>query len=88
MAQEDKLRLRREPNGPAYVALREQLIAARKAAALTQEVVATRLGRPQSFITKVETGERSIDVVEFIAWAKIVQLDVGSVTEIIAKELR
>jgi transcriptional regulator with XRE-family HTH domain len=88
MAQEDKLTLRREPNCPANVALRVQLIAARNAANLTQDAVARRLGRPQSFIAKVETGERSIDVVEFIAWAQIVRLDVDSVAEIIAKALR
>jgi len=41
------------------------LVAARKAADLTQVELAARLGRPQSFVSKVERGERRIDVIEF-----------------------
>ncbi len=33
-------------------------------AGLTQEEVARRLGRPQSFISKYETGERRLDILE------------------------
>jgi transcriptional regulator with XRE-family HTH domain len=36
------------------------------AAGLTQDEVAGRLKRPQSFVAKYEGGERRIDVVEFI----------------------
>jgi transcriptional regulator with XRE-family HTH domain len=43
------------------------MIIARKRAGLTQQALAARLSRPQSFIAKYETGERRIDVVEFIA---------------------
>lgn len=41
------------------------LIAARRAAGITQVELAARLDRPQSFISKVERGERRIDVIEF-----------------------
>jgi transcriptional regulator with XRE-family HTH domain len=54
-------------------ALRELLIAARKSAGLTQEEVARRLGRPQSFVAKYEGGERRIDVIEFIAVAQALE---------------
>ncbi|MEH2499841.1 transcriptional regulator with XRE-family HTH domain [Bradyrhizobium sp. AZCC 1678] len=43
------------------------MIAARKAAGLTQHALARRLGRPQSFVAKYEGGERRLDVVEFVA---------------------
>jgi transcriptional regulator with XRE-family HTH domain len=45
------------------------LIACRKEAGLTQQELADRLGRPQSYIAKVETGERRLDVVELMEWA-------------------
>ena len=41
------------------------LVAARKAAGVTQVELAARLGRHQSFVSKVERGERRVDVVEF-----------------------
>lgn len=45
----------------------ELLIAARRKAGLTQQDVANRLGRPQSFVAKYEGGERRLDVVEFVS---------------------
>jgi transcriptional regulator with XRE-family HTH domain len=74
MAQAERAALRRDPNGAAYRALRARLIAGRKAAGLTQEAVAERLGRPQSFVAKVERGERSLDVVEFVALCRAINL--------------
>ncbi|WP_312134396.1 helix-turn-helix transcriptional regulator [Brevundimonas sp.] len=41
------------------------LAATRKEAGLTQVELATRLGKPQSYVSKVERGERRIDVIEF-----------------------
>ena len=43
----------------------ERLIAARKRAGVTQAVLAERLGKPQSFISKSERLERRVDVAEF-----------------------
>lgn len=37
----------------------------RKAAEITQVELAEKLGRPQSFVSKVERGERRLDVIEF-----------------------
>ncbi len=42
----------------------------RKAAGITQMELAARLGRPQSFVSKVERGERRLDVIEFCELAK------------------
>lgn len=41
------------------------IASARKAADVTQVELAARLKRPQSFVSKVERGERRLDVVEF-----------------------
>lgn len=55
-----------------YDRFREALVAARTAADLTQEEVARRLSRPQSFVSKYERGERRLDVVEFFDVARAV----------------
>ncbi|MGM3161459.1 helix-turn-helix domain-containing protein [Dickeya undicola] len=52
-------------------ALRE----ARIAKGITQGNLALALDRPQSFIAKVENGERRLDIVEFIHIARLLSLD-------------
>ncbi|WP_341905212.1 helix-turn-helix transcriptional regulator [Sandarakinorhabdus limnophila] len=42
------------------------LVQARRSAGLNQTELAESLGRPQSFVSKFEAGERRIDVVELI----------------------
>lgn len=54
---------------PGHRALMQVLAETRKAKGITQQDLADRLSRPQSYIAKVETGERRLDVVEFIEWA-------------------
>lgn len=49
---------------PEYEAFLRLLRETRLAANLTQQQVAERVGRPQSFVSKVESGERRCDVVE------------------------
>ena len=53
----------------------EVLIEARKKKGLTQVEVAAALGTPQSYVSKYESGERRLDVVEFIAVATALQED-------------
>ena len=60
---------------PDHVRLIDLLVAAREKAGLTQQQLADRLGRPQSFVAKYEGGERRIDVVEFIAISRALELD-------------
>lgn len=47
-----------------YDALRDLLRAAREKAGLTQAVLADRLRESQSFVSKVERGERRLDLVQ------------------------
>ena len=51
------------------------MIRACKAAGLTQQALALRLKKPQSFVAKYEGGERRLDLVEFIAIARALGAD-------------
>lgn len=48
---------------------------ARVAGHITQEELGKALGRPQSFIAKVENGERRLDIVEFVHLCRLVNID-------------
>ena len=50
-----------------------------KAKALTQAALAVRLGLPQSFIAKIETGERRITAAELIMLCHHLGIDVHKV---------
>lgn len=54
-----------------YRAFLEKLKKARMDANLTQTEVAKKLKKPQSFLSKIESGERRIDVVELQRLAKL-----------------
>ena len=58
-----------------YDAFRALLVEARVNAGLTQAALARKLGRPQSFVSKFERGERRLDVVEFLDVARAVGVD-------------
>ena len=48
---------------------------ARENAGLTQRELAIRLKRAHSFVGKIESGERRLDVVEFVEIARALKLD-------------
>jgi transcriptional regulator with XRE-family HTH domain len=50
---------------PLYERFRARLVAMRKKANMTQRELARRLGREHSFVSRIELGERRLDVVEF-----------------------
>lgn len=87
MVQVDQVVLRRGPNSPPYVALRQHLTRARKTAGLTQSQLAERLNRPQSFVAKYETGERVIDAVELVAISREIGIDLADSILVILAEL-
>lgn len=53
----------------------ELLIESRREAGLTQAQVARGLGEHQSFIARLESGERRIDVVELLDLARVIGFD-------------
>ncbi len=55
--------------------LRELLREARLDRELRQVDVAESLGRPQSYVAKVESGERTLDFIEVLDYCEAVELD-------------
>ncbi len=53
-----------------YQAFLDLLRSWRAEAGLTQSEVGERLGNTQTFVSKVERGERRLDVVEFAEWCE------------------
>ena len=51
---------------------------ARQKAALSQAQVAKFMGRSQSYISKIESGQRQIKLTQLREFAKIYQTDIGS----------
>jgi transcriptional regulator with XRE-family HTH domain len=54
-----------------YERFLELLRKVRGATGLTQIKAARRLGRPQSFVSKCESGERRVDVVELAQFCRV-----------------
>ncbi len=51
------------------------LISRRIEAGLTQMELAQRLGQYQSFVARLESGQRRVDVVEFLQLSEVLQFD-------------
>lgn len=56
---------------PAYRAFLERLVSARRLSGLSQGDVARRLRMPQSRLSRMESGERRVDVIELDALARV-----------------
>lgn len=61
-------------SSPSYRAVIETVIEARKKAGLTQRALAEALGKPPSFVAKIEQRERRLDLVEFVAIARALRI--------------
>lgn len=59
-----------------YKTVIRKLREAREAAGLTQQEAAKKLSKPQSYISKIERGERRTDIVELSKIAKLYNLNV------------
>lgn len=59
--------MRKSTHTPEYRLLRQRLTAMRDAAGLSQRELARRLDVPHTWVAKIESGERRIDLVEY-AW--------------------
>jgi transcriptional regulator with XRE-family HTH domain len=60
----------------------------RLAARLRQEDVATHVGRPQSYISKVESGERSLELIEAILVAQALGVPPTALVQEVAERLK
>jgi transcriptional regulator with XRE-family HTH domain len=61
------------------------LIERRKAAGMTQAQLADRLGKSRSFITRLESGQRRVYVVELLKLAEALGFDAGNVVGAVRK---
>ena len=68
-------RIPKSVHSPELAVFGELMVAARRKAGLTQQKLAKRIGKPQSFVAKYEGGERRIDVIEFIAIVRAIGAD-------------
>jgi transcriptional regulator with XRE-family HTH domain len=81
-----ELELAKTLRSKRYKALIGLLVARREAAGVTQADIAARLGKSQSFVARLESGQRRITVVEFMALAKILRFDPYKVISILEKQ--
>lgn len=63
--------MRKSTHTLRYRIFRRKLVAARKEADMTQAEAAAKLDEHQSFVSKSESGERRVDIVELAEFAKI-----------------
>lgn len=79
--------MRKSVHTRAYAVLREHLVAARHAAGLSQQELADKLNRHQSFVAKYEGGERRIDLVELLEIATVLGADARRIIRAVAGEI-
>ena len=70
-----------------YLILIELLYRLRTNSGLTQQQLAAKLGVPQSYVSKVETGERRIDVIELRKICNALNSNLIEFSVILEKEL-
>jgi len=72
---------------PDYHSAIETIKAAREGLGISQRELARRLGKPPSFVNKIENVERRLDVLEFIAIAEAIEIDSASLLRDIREAL-
>lgn len=66
------------PHTPSSNLLRTRLREARERHGITQQELAGKLQKPQSFVSKFETGERRLDVIEFAEVCAALEVDAST----------
>ena len=73
--------LRLSIHAAEHVRLRQMLTERRLALGLSQRALAERLGVIHSFVGKVETGDRRLDIFEFLLYCDSLELDAVAVLQ-------
>ena len=79
--------MRRWVSSTSYKSAIEALVKARHLSGKTQREIASIIGKPPSFVAKVENGERRLDFVEFIVLARALDQDPATLLGNIAGDL-
>lgn len=74
-------------SSPSYKAAIDILVDIRKAKGLTQRDLGERIGKPHSFIAKIETRQRRLDIVEFIVLARALDFEPSDLIALLAASL-
>jgi ribosome-binding protein aMBF1 (putative translation factor) len=64
---------------PKHRALISAVVGAREAAGLTQRQLAAKLKRSNSFVWKLEAGERKLNVLEFMEIASVLDIKASTI---------
>lgn len=70
-----------------YLVITELLYRLRTNAGLTQQQLADKLSAPQSYVSKIESGERRIDLIELRELCIALNTDLVEFTTMLEKEL-
>jgi len=73
---------------PEYAAVVAVLVEERKKTGIGQIELSNRLGKPQSYIAKIETGNRRIDVAELLAMCEALALDPHELIDKLRRAIR
>ena len=68
----------RSIHDPRYQDLIKKLIELRESKDVTQVDLAQRLGKPQSYVSKVEILERRLDVIELTDWLNVLDTKISN----------
>ncbi len=66
-------------SNPLYIEMISRLRAARVAGDVTQAQLARKLGKEQTFVSKVETCERRLDAIELALWCRALGISLKEV---------
>jgi ribosome-binding protein aMBF1 (putative translation factor) len=86
MTSQGELSLEKTLASKRHKALIALLIERREAAGMTQTQLADRLGQYQSFVARLESGQRRVDVVEYLELAAALGFDAGKMLAAVKKE--
>lgn len=71
----------------AYEAAITVVVAARREKGVSQRDLAARLDKPRSFVSKYESRERRLDILELLAIAQALELDAPTLVAEISRQL-
>jgi transcriptional regulator with XRE-family HTH domain len=80
--------MKKSIHSASYRVLLDLLVSAREARGVTQVELAKRLDMTQSAVSKVERGERRLDVVELHGWCNALELSFVTIARQLDSKLR
>jgi len=86
-SQDEAAKLGKTLGSARHKILVDFIVSKREAAGLTQTQLAAKLGEYQSFVARLESGQRRIDVVEFLELAIVLGFDPSKAIRLIGRNV-